>query len=514
MSAIAGSEVDLRPPALEAIGIFKAFGDVEVLCDVNLTVNVGEIHGLVGQNGAGKSTLMKIINGVYSRDRGQLRINGREVSYKTPKGARSHGISMVYQELSLLPALSVMDNLFLTSQPTRARIFIDEAECRRRAREAFHQLGVAIAADELVGQIPIGLRQMVEITKALLEQGRIIIFDEPTASLSHSEIMGLFGRMRHLRDRGYSMIYISHHLREVMEVCDRITVLRDGRVVLDCGAAETNLNSVVEAMVGRSLGTEVAWEPQKAGDGSPLLEVRDLTVGSRVRSVSFSVRRGEVLGLAGLMGSGRSEVVRAILGVDRRDAGEIILRGRSIRINTPKDGIGHGFALVPEERRRQGLVLGHSVQQNALLSIWRRLTRRLLIDDRKASELTARFIDRLSIATTGADQLVDQLSGGNQQKVVVARAMSTEPNVLLLDEPTSGIDVETKRHLLELVREAAAQGSAVVFVSSELAEMAAVCDRVLILHRGQVAGELDRGRGDQISEETLLSAIQPELLAS
>lgn len=494
--------------ALEAIGIHKTFGRTAALRGVDFRLRTGEIHAIVGQNGAGKSTLVKILSGVYPSDNGRIRVRGFDVRYRSPLEARAAGVSMVFQELSLVPSMTVAQNLFLTREPMAWPLLVDDRECERRASLTFAELGVSIDPRIRVELLSTGQRQMVEIAKALVQDSPIMIFDEPTASLARREIETLFAVMRRLKTRGYSIIYISHHLNEVMEVCDTVSVLRDGIVVFEGPVAGTDVGAVVTAMVGEELG-ELEWRGQPAADDdTPLLELRGVSAGDRVRNVSFALYPGEVLGLAGLFGSGRTELIRVLMGVDRAESGEILVAGSRVRIGGPADAIKLGLAIVPEDRRRQGILPGQSVSANMLLPIWDRLSRFRLINEGRARDAATRLIERLHIVATGPDQMIDDLSGGNQQKAVFGKALSADPKVLLLDEPTAGIDVLAKRQILEEVRRIARAGNGVVFVSSELAELAAACHRVLILHRGAVAGEFSRARGDEITEPLLLRAVQ------
>ncbi len=495
-------------PVLELRDIRKSFNRVEVLHGVDLVARPGEIHGLVGANGAGKSTLMKILNGVYPADSGEIVIDGSRVMYGDPAGARAHGIAMVFQEFSLVPTMTVAQNLFLTREPRSAGgIFIDDAEAERRAREVFTELEVEIAPTAVLGSLPVGRRQLVEIAKALSANARILILDEPTASLSHAEIEILFELMRRLRDRGIAIIFISHHLQELAAVCDRVTVLRDGSVAMTDRLANVTLGDIIIAMVGTSVAAE-ADRPAPDPLGEPVLEVAHLRWADRLRDVSFTLHRGEILGVAGLLGSGRTELLTALFGIRRADAGEIRLRGRLVNFADPGSAIRAGLSLVPEDRRREGMLPDESIRMNVLLPIWRRLTHGPFIDDARGRGIVKDLVTRLQVRTPGIEQTVRRLSGGNQQKVVVAKSLSSEPSILLLDDPTVGIDVQSKRDLAAAIRRIAAGGSAVLLVSSEFEELAALCDRVLVLRRGAIVGELNRRRGDEISEASLLHAVQ------
>jgi ribose transport system ATP-binding protein len=506
---IAATEVAVAsgPPVLEMRDIRKGFDGVEVLHSVDLVVRAGEIHGLVGANGAGKSTLMKILNGVYTADTGRIVIEGQDVAYGDPTGARAHGIAMVFQEFSLVPTMTVAQNLFLAREPRRAGVLIDDALAEERTRQVFAQLGVDIAPRTMVESLPVGRRQLVEIAKALSTDARILILDEPTASLSHTEIEILFGLVRRLRDRGIAVIFISHHLQELIALCDRVTVLRDGVVALAERLDLVTLGDIITAMVGTRAGA-VATRDAPEPLGEPVLEVDGLAWEDRLRDVTFTLHRGEILGVAGLLGSGRSELLTSLFGIRRPDGGTVLLHGRPVAFRNPGDAIRAGMSLVPEDRRRQGVLPDESIRMNVLLPIWARLAGAGWIDDRRGRSIVTDLVQRLQVRMTGIEQVVRRLSGGNQQKVVVAKSLSSEPAILLLDDPTVGIDVQSKRDLATAIRRIAAGGSGVLLVSSEFEELAALCDRVLVFRRGAIVGELDRRRGDDISEASLLHAVQ------
>jgi ribose transport system ATP-binding protein len=417
------------------------------------------------------------------------------------------GIAMVFQEFSLIPTMTVAQNLFLTREPRTAGLLVDDREAESRTRRVLEALGVDIPPRAVVAALPMGRRQLVEIAKALTMDARILILDEPTASLSHTEIDVLFGLVRRLRDRGLAIIFISHHLQELAAICDRVTVLRDGSVVLDDALERASLAHIITAMVGAGIAPEET--PGDAREiGEPLLEVRGLTWADRVHDVSFTLRRGEILGIAGLLGSGRTELLTTLFGIRRPDAGEVLLRGSPVTFGDPASAIRAGLSLVPEDRRREGILPDESIRMNILLPIWRRLARGPLIDDVQGRGIVADLIERLQIRATSMDQVVRRLSGGNQQKVVAAKSLSSQPVILLLDDPTVGIDVRSKRELGTAIRRIAASGSGVVLASSEFEELAALCDRVLVLRRGQVVDELDRSLGHEISEGALLHAVQ------
>jgi ribose transport system ATP-binding protein len=494
---------------LEARRISKSFNNVQVLHGVDFTLARGEVHGLVGQNGAGKSTLMKILNGVYTKDDGQLLVAGQEVEYDSPLGARQHGISMVFQELSLISSLNVAQNVFLTREPRTRGFLVDDKCCERRTKEILNELGVDIDPRATVEGLSIGSRQIVEIAKALSQEAKILILDEPTASMSHHEVETLFAVIERLKASGISIVYISHHLRDLLQICDRVTVLRDGRGVFTKDVSETDMAEVIRAMLGGSMDSSMAWTGTPVDRNQPpVLKVQHLSYGKHLVDVSFDLWQGEVLGIAGLLGSGRTELLNTVMGVDRKDRGEVILRGERVRVRDPKDALDLGMALVPEDRRNQGLILEHSVKENILLPRWEALSRMGLIDERAADTVANGFVRDMNINTSGLAQTVKFLSGGNQQKVVISKSLSISPSIMFLNDPTFGIDIESKYDIMQTVREFANAGHAVIFISSEFEQLAALCDRVLVMCKGQLTGELDRSRGDVITEQSLLGAIQ------
>ncbi len=494
--------------ALEAIDIHKAFFKNEVLKGVTVKVKKGEVLGLVGSNGAGKSTLMKIINGVYKADSGIIKINGEKVYYKDVQGARASGIAMVYQEFSLVPTMTVAQNLFLAEEPKKG-LFIDDSTCIKKAQEAFKDFNVEIDPRTYVEDLSIGNQQIVEIVKALIRKPAVLILDEPTASLTQKEINRLFDFIKRLKQQGIAIIFVSHHLREITDICDRVVVLRDGRVSLDDYVKNVEIQQIIQAMIGRKVTTYEYIPPKtNISRNQPILEVRGLKWRDKINDVSFAVYPGEIVGIAGLLGSGRTEILKNIYGLYRPEKGEIIVNGQILKINGPWDGIKHGLFLVPENRRKEGIIAGQSIRHNILLPVWRRLKKRLFIDDGKGKKIATDLSQKLNIKMVDTEQYVEVLSGGNQQKVVFAKSLVTGPKVLLLDDPTVGIDVEAKNEIANLIRNIADEGNGVLLVSSEMEEMARLADRVLVLRQGKIIRELSRCKGDIITEETLTEAIQ------
>jgi ribose transport system ATP-binding protein len=493
---------------LSARGVRKTFGGVTALDGVDFTLRRGEIHGLIGANGAGKSTLVKVLNGVHRPDAGALELGGAALTLGSPFDARRAGIAMVFQEFSLIPTLSVAHNVFLGHEPrTRIRL-TDERTARTATKAILDDLGVTVDPSVTVGELPVGSQQLVEIAKAMAWNPSILILDEPTASLSGAEVETLFRVLGTLKARGVSIVYISHHLGEIMAICDAITVLRDGRVQLTGDARALGMPAVVSAMTGRDVGAVHGRSGSAvARCGPPALSLDGWRLGTRLVDVAITVHPGEVLGVAGLLGSGRTSLLRSIVGLEPGARGELRVAGTPVRFGSPADAANGGVAYVPEDRRREGIIAGQSVEANLLLGVWDRLVRHFLLDDRAAERQTRDTIARLDVRTSGPDQLIEHLSGGNQQKVVVGRALAREPAVLLLDDPTAGIDIASRRELLGHVRRYADAGGSVILVSSELEELAGVADRVAILTRGRITGVLEPGTTGGLSEGALLDAI-------
>jgi ribose transport system ATP-binding protein len=475
-------------------GISKSFNGVRVLTDVDFEVQRGEVHALAGGNGAGKSTLMKILQGVYSLETGQIEIDGAPVALSSIQDARAAGIGMVFQEFSLVPTLTVAQNIALGSEPLNRAGLIRDREAVRRAREVFAEMEVDVDPRAVVGELGTAYWQLTEIAKALAQEARVLIMDEPTASLAKHEADVLFELVGRLTERGISVIYISHRMEEVYRIADRITVLRDGRRLFTQPLSEVTPDQIVEGIVGKEIEGQLAYQARvpRDTDGEPLLELDRVSAGSRVREVSFSVAAGEIVGLAGLMGSGRTELARVLFGIDPVRSGSIKVRGRELHLRGPRDAIDAGIALIPEDRRAQGLVLDHSVRENLTLPLLDRMTRGPLLNDRTGRSLARDLVKRFSIKVANPDRPVRLLSGGNQQKVVIAKWLGTDPSLLIMDEPTAGVDIGTKNEILATIRQLADRGMAVVVISSEYPELLAVSDRVVVLREGAVHRVLDR----------------------
>ncbi|MDD2958351.1 MAG: sugar ABC transporter ATP-binding protein [Lachnospiraceae bacterium] len=495
--------------ALELKDIYKSFYQNQVLKGVSLNVEKGMIMGLLGGNGAGKSTLMKIVNGIYAKDSGAIFIGGKEIELHNAQDAKRQGIAMVYQELSLVPTLTVVQNLFLNAEPCNG-LSIDEKMCLKQAKEAFEDFGINdIDPNAVAGDLPIGKKQLIEIIKAMLKNPQVLILDEPTASLTQYEIGLLFEFIRKLKERGIAIILISHHMKEIVEICDRAVILFNGTVALNAEVKSLTIPDMVEAMVGREVQEDYVKREKKADyNAEPLLCVKDLeNSDGKLNGACFTIYPGEVVGIAGLMGSGRTELIKCIYGLMKPKKGSVTLRGKKITGQKPWVSVDTGVFMIPEDRRKSGIIDIHSVKMNLFLSAWKHFTKGGWIQDKKADEEAKKLIEKLDIKTTGIGQEVKNLSGGNQQKVVFGKSVFLHPDILMLDDPTVGVDVEAKDGICRIISAIADTGSGVLLVSSEFDHLARVCDRVLIMKQGRMVGELKRGK-DKLSESSLLVAVQ------
>jgi len=478
--------------------ITKEFPGVLALSNVDFNVRKGEVHALVGENGAGKSTLMKIIAGVYTRDEGEVIFQGKPVDFTNPRQAQESGIATIYQELNQVPYLSVTENIFLGDEITRG-LSLNWSEMHRRAKELLAKLHLDIDPKTEIRKLGVGEQQMVEVAKALHHKADLIIMDEPTSSLSIREIKDLFAIVRELKQQGVSVIYISHHLEEAFDLSDRITVLRDGRLIATRESTNLDVDSLIHLMVGRDLAEK--FPKEDAPRGQELLRVENLCLGDRLQNISFSAYGGEVLGLAGLVGAGRTELVRAIFGADPIDDGKFFINGKEVVIHSPQDAVHYGMGLLTEDRKTQGLFLHMSVRDNIVMAILERLTRGMVTSRRKEVTLTQRFIDYLAIKASSQNQLAINLSGGTQQKVVLSKWLAIEPKILIFDEPTRGIDVGAKIEIYKMMNQLARQGVAIIMVSSELPEILGMSDRILVMGGGRIKGELSRA---EVTEEKIM----------
>lgn len=484
---------------LKIDGISKSFPGVKALDNVGFDVKRGEVHAIVGENGAGKSTLMNILSGVYTPNTGRLYFEGAEVSFKDPKHAQETGIAMIHQELSLANHLSVMENIYLGRLKTNRLGFIDYKKNNARCKNELECLGIMnITPDTLIKELSVSQMQMVEIAKALSLRSKLLIMDEPTSSLTQKETEMLFATIRSLKRNGVSVLYISHRMEEIFEISDRTTVLRDGTYIKTLNTAETTPRELVSLMVGREFNRTFLREHKAVGkDEIPVMEVRRLSYGKKVKDVSFKLYPGEIIALTGLVGAGRSEVVQTIFGLHKKNAGEILLHGEPVEINTPSQAIEKGIGLVPEGRKTQGLFLGMKVRENITIANLPKLCRMQFVASRQEHEKAEEYIAALRVKTTNSEQQVRYLSGGNQQKTIIARWLLNHPKVLFLDEPTHGVDVGAKTEIYDIINQLAKDGVAIVLISSELPEVLMLADRILVMHNGLITGELTHDEANQ-----------------
>src|ERR1700747_1199679 len=477
-----------QQPILEVRKISKSFPGVRALNNVDLRIWPGEVHALMGENGAGKSTLMKILSGAYRPDSGQILIDVKAVHYRTPHDARTAGIGIIYQELTVTPNLTVSGNVFLGSELKRFGFMKDTASMDRKTREVLRRLGARFQASDRGANLAVAEQQQVEIARALFHKSRVLVMDEPTAALSDRETVRLFEIVRQLRSEGLAIIYISHRMAEVYELADRLSVLRDGGYVGELKRAEFSADKVIEMMVGRRV--EEFYEHNNHTAGSVVLDVRNMDDGKRVKHGAFQLRQGEVVGLAGLVGAGRTELARLVFGADKRKSDEVFLNGRKLRITRPQDAIRSGIGYVPEDRKLQGVFLQMSSAANITMNIIGRYAAGGVLNFGKLKERAKAEIEAVRVRTASLASAAGGLSGGNQQKLLLARWLEINPKVLLLDEPTRGVDVGAKAEIYALIQQLVDKGTAVLFISSELPEIVGVCDRVLVMREGEITGEV------------------------
>jgi len=494
---------------LDMRNISKTFPGVRALDNVSLSVRKGTVHALMGENGAGKSTLMKCLFGIYSKDSGQVLLDGEPADFKSPREALENGVAMVHQELNQALKRTVADNIWLGRYPKTFGAFVDEGEMRRRCTEIFDSLGIRVDPSRVMSTLSVSTRQMVEIAKAVSYDARVIVFDEPTSSLTHDETEQLFRIIDSLKKKGCAIIYISHKMEEILRISDDVTVMRDGCHVATSPASELTMDKLIRLMVGREL-TERFPERLSCSEET-VLAVKGLTGAySRLRDVSFTVRRGEIVGVAGLGGSGRTELLETLFGTAEKRSGEIYLNGALIRNRNPRESIKNGFALITEERRRSGIFGILDITENTVISSLRQYVRGPFLSAGRMKKETRRMIGAMRIKTPSDRTKIRTLSGGNQQKVIMGRWLLTEPQVFLMDEPTRGIDVGAKYEIYSLIRDLAAKGKCVMMVSSEMPELLGICHRILVMSDGKLAGELDAGSATQEQIMALASGIQEE----
>ncbi|MFJ7683064.1 sugar ABC transporter ATP-binding protein [Peribacillus butanolivorans] len=485
---------------IEMKNIYKAFGQNKVLEGVQFSLEAGEVHALMGENGAGKSTLMNILTGLHKHDQGTIEINGKETSFKDSKEAEEAGMAFIRQELNIWPEMTVLENLFIGKEMVNAFGVLRNKQMKARANEIFKTLNISLPFDKEAGLCSVGEQQMIEIAKALMTDAEVIIMDEPTAALTDREIEKLFEVMKGLTKKGVSLVYISHRMEEIFAICDRITVMRDGKTVDTKRIKDTNFDEVVQKMVGREL--EDRFPYREAHLGEVVLDVKELTKKGLFEDIHFAVRKGEIVGVAGLMGAGRTEIMRALFGVDQIDSGEITVEGKKVSIRKPTDAVRYGLAFITENRKEEGLILDFSVRENIGLPNLKSFAPSGLVKTEDEKKFAEMMIKRLHVKTSSTETIIGNLSGGNQQKVVIAKWIGTSPKVLIMDEPTRGIDVGAKREIYELMNELTERGIAIIMVSSELPEIVGMSDRILVVHEGKIAGELKK---QEVTQEKIMA---------
>ena len=490
-------------PIIALRGVEKSFGPVQVLRGVDFDLRAGEVHALMGENGAGKSTMIRLMSGAHQPNSGAVEVDGSPVRFSGPGEAKASGIAVVHQELLLFPAMTVAENIFLGHAPKTGRGLIDWNEMRRKARAILDRLDCPdLDVDEKVSRLSVANRQRVEIARALSRDARVLIMDEPTAALAEADVRRLLDVVRSLRSEGVGIVYVSHRMNEIFEISDRVTVLRDGKTIDTRAANEVTETALVSMMVGRDI--DQLFPKENISLGETVLEVRNLAHVGKVSDVSFSVRAGEILGIAGLVGSGRTELAQTLFGVTPATSGDILIDGQPVTVGSVREAIAHRIAYVPEDRAQHGLVRPQTIRENVSMAILNRLTRHGVVDTSRETEIAADAIRRFAIRARGPGQVVAQLSGGNQQKVVIAKWLATDPRILILDEPTRGVDVGAKTEIHKLMNQLAAQGLAIIMISSELPEVLGMSDRVLVMNGGRMSAILPRA---QATPEAVGSAM-------
>ena len=486
---------------IEMRGINKSFGSNQVLKDAGFVLKDGEVHALMGENGAGKSTLMKILTGVYTKDAGTVLVDGVEVNYKNPQEAEKAGIVFIYQEINSLFDLTVEENLFMGKEITKGFGICDKKAMRKKAQEFMDKLGVSIPIDAVMGDLSVGQQQMVEICKALMVDAKVLIMDEPTAALTQSETEVLFEVMKGLVEKGVSIVYISHRMEEIFELCDRITILRDGSYIGTEYIKDITMDDVVKMMIGREIGERFPQRDVQIGE--EVLRVENLNHPRYFKDVNFSVKAGEVLGVSGLMGAGRTEVMHAIFGNMEGSTGKIFIDGKEVSITNPREAIKAGIGFITEDRKTEGLLLEKPISDNIEVANLKKVSVRNILNPKKQVDLVKKGIEEFRIKCFGPHHECHNLSGGNQQKVVLAKWIYKEPKILILDEPTRGVDIGAKKEIYSVINDLAAKGVAVILVSSELPEVLGMSDRIMVVHEGHVTGIIDAATADQEKVMTL-----------
>lgn len=492
---------------LEMQHVIKSFAKNIVLNDVSISLQEGEVRALMGENGAGKSTLMKILGGIYHADSGTILIDGKTVQINSVEDARKNGISFIHQEISNVPCMNIAENFYLGHEPKTKSGLIDVKRMHAETRKALDIMEIHLPTDRLIQGLSIAEQQMLEIARAINENARIIIMDEPTASLSSNEVEDLFRQIRRLKENGVAILYISHRMEETFRVCDTVTVLRDGHFIATKNTSDTTDSELIGMMVGRNIGN--MYSSDRPIGGETIMSVKGLST-DKVHDITFDLKKGEILGFSGLVGAGRTEMAMALFGLDKIQSGSVTVDGKTISIRSPQDSIKAGIAMVPEDRKRDGLFLAHSIGTNLTFQVLNEFISKLKVDKNKEKSIIDEYKEKLAIRMASTEQLAGELSGGNQQKVVISKWLAAKPKVLILDEPTRGIDVGAKAEIYKLMRDLAEEGVAIIMISSELPEIINNSSRIAVMHEGRLAKILDPGK-DKISQEIILSyAVEGE----
>lgn len=489
---------DVGEVILKMKGIDKSFPGVHALKNVELELRKGEVHALMGENGAGKSTLMKVLTGIYSKDAGSIVYEGKEVEFTNPRESQDAGISIVHQELNMMNHLTVAQNIFIGREKMKGKI-INDREMEREAAKLFERLKISIDPSETMGRLTVGKQQMCEIAKAISKDAKVIVFDEPTAALTDAEINDLFEIIKDLRSKNIGIIYISHRMDEIKRITDRVTVMRDGEYVGTLITAESTKDDIINMMVGRVVYEDPKEKSSVPADAPVVLKVEHLNAGKMVRDVSFELRKGEILGFSGLMGAGRTETARALFGADKKESGDIYINGKKVDIKSPQDAVKYGIGYLSEDRKRFGCIIGKSVAENTTLACLEKFTSGLFINKKKEREVTQKYVNELKTKTPSVDQMVRNLSGGNQQKVVIAKWLARDCDILIFDEPTRGIDVGAKSEIYALMNELVKEGKSIIMISSELTEVLRMSDRIVVMCEGRKTGEIPIEKATQES---------------
>lgn len=481
----------MKEVILEMKGIEKRFSGVHALKGVNFEVRRGEVHALMGENGAGKSTLMKVLCGIHKKDKGEITLFGKKVDFSNIKESSDAGISIIHQELNMMNHLTVAQNIYIGREAMKGKIYIDDKKMELDAAKLFEKIGIDIDPSVKVGSLTVGKQQMVEIAKAVSHNSKILILDEPTAALTQTEVEELFAIMNDLREKGIGMIYISHRMDEIKKISDRITVMRDGEYVGTIDTPDTTKDEIVKMMVGRVIYGDKKEKSSVKPSAPIVLEVKGLNRGKDIKNVSFHLRKGEILGISGLMGSGRTEVARAIYGADYVQSGEVFVNGKKVNITSPHEAVKNGICYISEDRKRYGLLLDKSVAENSVLSSLDDYIKYGWIDDKKIEKASGEANEKLKTKTPSIKQKLKNLSGGNQQKVIIARWLLKDSDIFIFDEPTRGIDIGAKSEMYKLIEDLALKGKSIIMISSELSEVQRLSDRIIVMCEGRITGELD-----------------------